>query len=540
MKKINLIVILMLLCTQSFAQDIKTSDEFTVKAGTPYKLLDGYKRYFSKDGNVIAIKTRKDKLCIQKFDADKATQESVNEYDDYPDNYIVIGEIETANKLYHIYAEETRKSDSKDVYAREISYESGSFIGKGIKIFTIEEKFKGYISMETSFDEKNILFQYRLAPEKRNDKVNKDKIGMHVFTEELEELWSSTVQMPYTEAMMNNISYAVDKEGTVHILTEVFKDKSRTKYDKNGNAKFDYKIVSIKSDDVEENSAEIELKKKKITQIGFFEGAQGELLLAGFYSNKSEYNCDGLFVVKLDKDGSLIDFKTFEISLDIIKQNTSDRAQKKMSKADDKGKDLSLSNMILREILHQADGSTIFIAEKHFVVTTTDSKGNSHTTTYYQEILATKINKDGELSWMKKIPKNQIGGGRVAPSISFGMLTIGFGGSVSKGGMGYKYIGNDESHYFFFLDNIKNLNLPNNEYPKAYADGSGGYLTAVKIDNESGATEKLSLFNLKKVDGLKLYQFQVDRIIDVAKNQMLVECKMKKKEDVLIKIDINE
>ena len=245
MRKINLIAILLLFCLNSFAQDIKTSDEFTVKAGAPYKVIDGYKRYFSKDGNVIAVKSRRGKLYIQKFDADKATQESVNEYDDYPDNYYVIGEVKTANKLFHVYVEEARRSDTKDVYAREISYENGEFVGKGTKIFTIEEKFNGYISMETSFDEKNILFQYRLAPEKRNDKINKDKIGIHVVTEELEELWSSTVEMPYTEAMMNNISYAVDKEGTVHILTEVFSEKSRTKYDKNGNAKFKYKIISF-------------------------------------------------------------------------------------------------------------------------------------------------------------------------------------------------------------------------------------------------------------------------------------------------------
>lgn len=521
MKKINLIAILLLFCLNSFAQDIKTSDEFTVKAGAPYKVIDGYKRYFSKDGNVIAVKSRRGKLYIQKFDADKATQESVNEYDDYPDNYYVIGEVKTANKLFHVYVEEARRSDTKDVYAREISYETGEFLGKGTKIFTIEEKFNGYISMETSFDEKNILFQYRLVPEKRNDKINKDKIGIHVVTEELEELWSSTVEMPYTEAMMNNISYAVDKEGTVHILTEIFTEKSRTKYDKNGNAKFKYKIISIKSDDVEENSAEIELKKKKITQIGFFEGAKGELLLAGFYSNKYEFNCDGLFVIKLEKDGALIDSKTFEISLDIIKQNSSDRAQKKMEKAEDKGKDLSLSNMVLREIRHQADGSTIFVAEKYYTITTYDSKGNSRTTYYYQEILASKVDKDGELAWMKKIAKNQVGG-------------------AGRGGMGYKYISNDESHFFIYLDNVKNLNLPNNEYPKAHQDGRGGYLTAVKIDNESGAIEKLSLFDLKKADGIKLYQFQVDRIIDVAKNQMLVECYKKSKEDVLIKIEINE
>ena len=533
---------LALLCIPALsikAQEVKTSKEFNVTLGNPYEVIDGQKEYYSYNGNAISVKRRGDEVYIQKYDAAKATQKSVKTYTDFPSKYWVLGEVALNEKLYFLFFEKVKGTEGLTISAREISYEKGEFIGKSKEILTINEKVSrsggfgiriggggGYpsedISIISSFDKSHFVIQYRLVPENRRDDINFDKIGMAVFNANLEREWHESATMPYTEALMNNIDYAVDKNGVVFILAEVFKEKSRNKYDKEGNANFKYSVISVFEKELEENKAGVELTNKKINQIAFFDGPKDELLLAGFYGNKKPFNIDGIFAVKLEKDGTMIDEKSYEIPVELMKQYVSERAQRKMDKKDDEGADLSLSNMVLRQIVFNEDGSTIFIAEKYYVVSHYNPQTKTTTYTYYyQEILASKINPDGELAWMKKLPKMQFG-------------------NSGRGGMSYKYIQSGSNHYFLFLDNLKNLELAENKYPASHQDGRGGYLTAYKVADEDGATQKLSLFDLKNAKGTALYQFQVDRIIDVMENVMLVECYKKGKEDVLIKIEIKD
>ena len=118
---------------------------------------------------------------------------------------------------------------------------------------------------------------------------------------------------------------------------------------------------------------------------------------------------------------------------------------------------------------------------------------------------------------MKKLPKRQKG-------------------KAGQGGMSFKYMAGEGCHYLLFLDNVKNMNLPLNQRPELHADGHGGYLTAYKIQDSDGKTEKVSILDLTNIKGIEGFQFSVDRIIPISLNSFVFETYKKQKEDMLVKV----
>src|SRR5690606_15926520 len=131
-------------------------------------------------------------------------------------------------------------------------------------------------------------------------------------------------------------------------------------------------------------------------------------------------------------------------------------------------------------------------------------------------VLVTKISSDGELMWMRKIPKRQTG----------------------TNGTSMKYIRNENNHYVLFIDNIKNLVPDVNEEPATHAGGRGGFLMVNKIDDETGEVTKASAFDLRDAKGYNLDQLSMGRIYDISDNTFGVECYIGKKEDVTIRFTV--
>ena len=157
-------------------------------------------------------------------------------------------------------------------------------------------------------------------------------------------------------------------------------------------------------------------------------------------------------------------FDYYEIPLDIINQNLRARKVKKNKKKESKNKTVGLSNLEPRSLYIHDDGSMIIVGEQYYVVvhTSTDANGNTHTsyTYHYDDILVTKINKDGSLAWMRKLPKRQHSK-RVTGSMSF------------------KLVEGVDDLYFVYMDNIKNLGLGDVEVPERHVGGKGGFWVGV-------------------------------------------------------------
>jgi hypothetical protein len=541
MKKVVIVTVLYIMTlAQSYSQKTLSTD-YSYKISEPYRVFDAKDKFYLAKGNeVMALKFDGGDVMLQKFDSDKPTFIKEKKYEKFfPKNYSVEKIVELSDKYYFFFSSWEGNNDKEQLFSIEINFATGEFVESPKLLFQVDGKVMGAavpfgikdkFDFFESYDKKNILIQYRKRPKVRRDDESFDIIGLFTYDANLNKTFGNELTMPYTESRMDNLDYQLDNKGNLYILSKIFNtDKnSGFAFIKRIDAEPNYHIelFTIKAGSDKIDISKIENDDKFINKLWLFDTDKDFLVCGGLYSNgKGNFNdCDGIMLFKIKADGTIYDKVFHEIPLEVLNQYESERTQKRNEKKEKKDDNAQFSNLKLKDLFINKDGSIVLIGEQYFTVTTTNYNpqgGNTSTTSYYYcDILASKINADGTLAWMKKIPKYQRG-------------------SRGKGGMSYKYINANNNHYLVFLDNVKNIDLPLDKEPKQHTDRSGGYLTAVKVSDTDGALTKGSILNSRDVEDINISQFSTNRIIKTSENSFLLEVYKKQKEDIMIKVSLN-
>ena len=536
MKK--LIITVLLFVSYSILHSQKLSDKAEITLSKPYEVVDGLKFYFSHEDMALSFKFTKNEMIIQTFDAKTGNEKSRKEYEKLPKSAVVEQFVQLKDKLYFFYSLWDRKNKTEQLFCRQIDFDKGTFLNSAKRILAVRKKLTGIraggmqfgfgisfggavvekFDFKESFDEKTLLIKYRLNPKVKSDAKNKDIIGFNVFDEEMNMLWKKEVKMPYTEKKMDNVDYGVDSEGNAYMATFVYLDNSARK-SKKGKPNYKVELFKIGREDQKLAKIPVKLDSKFISDITFFEAGDGNMICAGFYSKeKKAVNADGIFTFNLNNDFEVQNQSYYEIPLEIINQYVSKGKSSKNKKKDKKGKaefeDLELNKLILSE-----DGSSTLVGQQQYVIVSTTHYNNRIRQSYqyyYNDLLVTKIDANGKLLWMKKLPKS---------------LT-----SSSAVGLSYEYLFYNNKHHFIFLDNAKNIDLPTDKPPYKHVLGLGGFATVYRVDADNGDVEKLTLFDVRNVKGMKLAQAKSSRIM-VLENSggFLLEGYKKKKEDIIVR-----
>ena len=538
MKHLSLVLLLVIPSIFS-AQTIKTAKDFAVETGKPYPVIDAkVKEYFYHDGQILGVKVG-GKITMQIFDANSLTEKSKKEIPikkNLPRGFVHEEFVQQGGKVYQFYNVWDKPNKTEQIFVHEINFSNPELEKsrnlKRIKGKVIHQGGTNKIDIAKSFDDSKFLLTYKRYPKVKSDKVNKDRIGMIVFDENMKMVWEKEVTMPYTEAKMDNLGYTVDSQGNAYLLARV-----RT------GAEPHLELLKYNNSDTPEKTS-IKADGKFFPHgITLKEGKDGVIHCAGFYG--AGRSATGVYVSVINKSGKIENEQFHDIPLDIINQNKSERAQKKNKKKESKGKEIGIYELGLDDIIVNDDGSFILLGEVYYMTrhTTRSSNGSTRTTYVYHfdEMFMTKLNPGGDVAWMKKMTKNQeystSGGGGFGAFGGGGISTI-WGARTKQGpDLGYKHMTTGSDHYLLYLDNIKNLNLPLNKYPAKHSSGRGGFLTAYKINDASGDVSKLSLFDLRDVKGTAVYQFNTSRIVQSSEKELIVELYKKKKQDILIRIN---
>lgn len=529
MLRTNAILIFMLISATLCAQ-VKLSKDFKITNSKPYKVVDARtKEYFSDmKGFTYSVKTDRERVFLQKFSVDGMKETARKEYADFSEKNNSVGIVELQGKFYYIY-ESHDDSDIKTVGSREIITEDCS-LGKEVVLFSSKGPVANGPSVEkigffglrsgppftvfTSFDESKFMIQYRRKPVNKKDAQNHDLIGFYVFDNNFDKVWGREVRLPYNEEDINNLAYIVASDGTVYMMVY-------------HNSKKNIQLLKI--------PAEGEIAVHEIQHGGFLfnkllmnENPDGNINCMGYYGNgiefnywegKISFNANGINIFEISKTGDVLASNEIEFPIDLINLYATDKQQKKNNKREDKGK-AGIKDLKLREFTVNPDGSMFILGEQFYVIQETNGKVIRYHF-YYRDLVAAKINPDGKVAWMKKLPKRQEG-------------------YKGRGGLGISYIKSRDAHYILYLDNVKNASLKTNKIPEKHIDGKGGYLTAYKIDDATGDAEKLTLYNSAKVNGVKTYQFMTSRILQANEKTLMVEVYKKDKEDIMIKMELAE
>jgi hypothetical protein len=554
MKKIFVFIASCFVVVVGYSQKTLSQD-YSYKVSEPYKVFDAKeKKYFSKGNEVMAVKLDGKEVLIQKFNAETPSFIKEKLYEDYfPKHYQVEDVLEIDSKFYFFYSSWDGDNDKEQLFSIEIDFAKGEFIGTPKLLFQVNGKVTGSpmslngasfgvgfmffpMGVENKFDfmqsndKKKVLIQYRKKPEVKRDTKSYDIIGLYTYDGGLNKIYGNEVTMPYTERRMNNLDYQLDNKGNLYLLAKVFHDDSNDdkKHRNDVVANYHLEMLLIKAGSTKIEISKFENKDKFINKLWLFDTDKDFLVCGGFYSNGKGHfdDIDGIASFKIKPDGAFTDQVFYEIPTEILNLYESQRTVRKNERRERKGDGAQFSDLILKEIVLNKDGSIVFVGEQDFVVY--HSRGNmgmggmsggGYYTFHYCDMLVSKINSDGSLGWMKKITKNQVG-------------------TKGKGGMSYKYFNANNNHYFVFLDNVKNIDLPIDKEPKQHSDGQGGYLTAVKIADSDGTLNKGSILNAREVEDFQIYQFSTNRIVKTSENTFNLEVYKKKKEDVMIKVTL--
>lgn len=538
-------VFLLLLSSIYSDAQVQLSTDFDVKLGEPYKVIDARsKRYFSVGNNkTLSVKTDRETVFIQMYSYSKngAKEASRTEYKkELQKGSQLIDIIQTKDKLHYIYEVYDRKSKNYDVFSREINQSKGT-LGSAKKVFTSKGKVQrtptnlaGVISIPstwsltlqprfdiiTSFNKEKILIRYRNVPEKKRDAINFDILGFQVFDQNMKKEWGKEVKMPYTEKDMNNLAFGVLSSGNAFMIAQKNKDKK-------------LELFTVTSNGLEITPLDIS-GDYYFMKLNLNEDTDGNLICAGLYSEDGidikvsvggfgsggvSYNTNGFVYFKMEPTGKILASNDYEFSLELIQQYVSNRIKKRAEKREGKGK-AGIEDLKLVEMINQKDGSTVFVCERQYA--RNEMWGTDNKTVYhYYNIVIMKVDVDGNLVWVKKIPKNQAG-------------------VNGTGQMSIKYIEGDGYHYVLYVDNPKNLNISIDDAPATHKDGMGGFLTACKIDDETGKYEKHTVLDMRNIEDKVAHQFSVTRIYEASIEDQIfmMEAYLKGKKDAMIKIKL--
>jgi hypothetical protein len=424
------------------------------------------------------------------------------------------------SKSYILVREPMRDTETEVFSAVELS--TGTLnVASPVKLF---ETSRGVInggygySVSTSNDKSKIFCKYNLIHKERKDILNKEEFGFYMFDDKMNKIWGGEYEMPYTEAKMGTMDYQVSNDGKLYFLIRVYGEKGT-------DAENHFEILVYEKGKREPKIIQFAIDEYTPRTTYLYEDKMNNIVVAGFYSKKKNPSIDGAFMVKLDAANgkfTKIGGGYYEIPSDLIKTFMTERQKEKIEKKEKKSegndrKDLGINDLRIENVLFTENGSTVIVSEIYYVVTNTYYNGKTTTTTYdtyANDVFVFCIDNVGKLSWIKKIPKRQHENGAAGSGISIS--------SAVKG---------NEVHVFY-LDNLENFTLSENEAPKTHQSRRGGFIAGIAIDEKG---------NIKKHNLGEAEQFETNlymRRFTNGKKNNLVAVERKRKRNMLFSLDI--
>lgn len=451
--------------------------------------------------------------------------------------------VKMKNKTYFFFRDVFKEEEKEGISALEFSPDKLDFVGSSKNLFKSSDRVRiggmvigfgfgtaGSVSLGYTFklsqDKTKFLYSYDLQPKERKDELSKDVVGFYVHDENLNLVWGAEHKMPYTEAKMDNLGYTLANDGKVYMLAKVYegvnpKDgKSKDKKEPN----YHFEVLIYDKATKTPKSIEIKLDNNFPKSAFIYEDEAHNIVIAGFYGRAYNKPVDGAYLVKLDvASGSIskLNGGYYEIPADIIKSFTSEREKRKMEKKEEKDEenDIGIEHLEIKDIYAMPDGSTKIVSEQYWVKITYYYDMNckcmkTRYDTYADDIFVLSIEKDGKLGWVKKIPKSQHAPNAAGQGLSINTYAT----------------GNDV--HVFYIDNIKNMNLPATEAPKRHEDRRGGFLTGVTI-TAKGEVKKYSLGEIETYET----NFFIREFVNGGRSN-LISTERRKKKNMLFSLDI--
>ncbi len=404
------------------------------------------------------------------------------------------------------------KHEKTYLFAQEVNKNSLNLLKDIVKIGEQDEtnrEKQDVFSLAQSRDSSKIVI-FNRQPNSKDGQ----SFSLSVYDADFTELWAKEAKLPYGKKNFGVEDYQVDNKGNVYLMGIIYSEGVNRK-ERRGKATYQYDIVAYLRDstlDVQEYK--ITMKDKFITDLTFRVADDGEIVCAGFYSEKDAKGMKGSCFFKINpRTKDMTSISTREFDFNFVTANLSERSKMQAKAATEKGdkeREPELFDYSLDKLIMRSDGGVILIAEQYYVEERLLNNSpfgyspygyNAWSTPYYSswydpygyrynrnnrradyyynynDIIVVNIQPDGEIASTTRIPKRQV--------------------SVNDGGTYSSYTMSivADKLYFAYNENPKNLD-PNRSKTVAETPDKYSIVTLAEVARD-GSLKRYPMFSNK-------------------------------------------
>ncbi len=314
-----------------------------------------------------------------------------------------------------------------------------------VKIGEIDTRNKyreGDFDLVLSRDSSKVLI-YNQLPYQKNEP---ERFSLRVFDDQLNEIWTRDITLPYNDDVFEIEEYRIDKEGNVYLLGVIYQERNRLQ--RRGQPTYGYTVLAYLNGGTETQEYRIELGEKFITDLTFRVGNDGDLVCSGFYSDRGTVSIKGTYFLRMNaktKEIYNVNYKAFDLDFLTLNMTQGQRRRaERNEKSGNENRAPELYRFSLDDLIMRTDGGAVLVAEQYYVYEQSFySYWNNATRVnyyyHYNDILVINIKPTGEIEWASRIPKRQ--------------ETVNDGGYYSS----YAMATVRDRFYFIFNDNPRNF-----------------------------------------------------------------------------------
>ena len=307
------------------------------------------------------------------------------------------------------------------------------------------------------------------------------RISLNVHDHQLQKIWSKDFILPYKSAQLINRTWMLANNGQVYLLSKVYKNVLEEEWkiiDGKRQPAFEWKLFHFDPNLEKVQELSITLTDKIVTDLAFELNPQNDMICAGFYADDYNKVIQGIFIKRLNGQNG-----TEEL---VNSQAITQQEMQGFHTQEDQGGNLGLdARFHLNNLLLHDDGSIIMTAEQAYNNTQFFQSGKygggSETTFYNNEILLINIRPDGQIEWVRMIPKKQ----EFSNSTAFS---------------GYTLLANDVSLYFLYNDDADNTNTSFSYSPNKITNFRNAIAALVTVSS-TGKLSRQKVFNAQEDAG---------------------------------------
>jgi hypothetical protein len=475
MKKI-FVFMLLFVATLSYAQDISItkSDIFKDKKKNSYLTLT----LEAEDGGIVTIRQyhsgfgfKLKGYYIQYFDANLKL---IKELDYEVKNKTIKNAFLKDGQLHLIEIEEEKKEDRIAINVSSSDLNSLSFTSKNLLTFTEDnvKKYFGIMLFPIWFDngwnqaDGDHMGDVVMSANEQFFAINfdfknkeKETHKVFVFNNNFDMVYEKLIVKDIKDKLFIYSGFEVDGEdGTIYFLGKAYENGKR-KSKKDGKVNYHFELNKINAEG--EKTVSFKSEENYIESLSIVMNEE-RLACVGFYGKRETYKLNGVCIYDLNPKTLETNFSKFnEFSAEFMTDKYGDREGKKKRK-----KKKGINNIDFKGVYLMANNDILVNAEEFFITTHTSMGANGSMSTrtiyHYNDIMAMRLDGNGDLIWARNINKAQVG----TVNSSFTTLPV------------------DEKTYFFIncSDKVKKLSADRISFKQTSSKKSNLY--AISIDGE--------------------------------------------------------